>query len=182
MVVQLKQNYIMNAISIKPGLYLFNDVIFERHNGKSVPVGFGFHKTESSPSFGNNEFKVRLRSLYNQSSVGPKEMVPPSQLPKYIIHVMKLEVIPSLENPAKPFHKVTWDVIIDEAHQDLIDTLSAIAMDFILQEEQEQEFSNQLLCDEYNINQQEFEHANTEMSDDHSYHEAMKNQVLPLDE
>lgn len=162
----------MQAISPSKGIYLFHTITFEIVNGKSFPIGTGYYKTERSPVYRNYEIKVRLHSLYNPSSIGPKEKIQAVDLPRYLVHIQNLEV---LSNPNPPFtdlYKVTWNIIVDENHQAIIDEHSAINAEFILQEQEEREFEDGFLIDEYNLSLQEKEVADGLFFDDQCKHES----------
>lgn len=156
---------------VRKGLYLLNEVIYEIQNGRQVPIGVGYYKAESTPKFGSTEQKIRLGALYNNRSIGPKE-IKPIDLPKYLLHIQLLQELPNEDKPESPFCQVIWDAIIDEDHQDMLDLHSAINADFILQEQEQKEFEDGFLIDEYNLSLQEKEVADGLFLDDQCKHES----------
>lgn len=156
----------MQPISPKQGIYQFTSVHFEIINGVRVPIGTGYYKYERTPSFRNEEIRVRLQSLYNKVSVGPKETTLPEDLPRYLIHIQNLEVVPNPQFPNRPFHKATWDIIVDEGHQALMDEHDAMNANFIAQEQEEMEIADGFLIDDYNVSLHEIELAKLLFSDD----------------
>lgn len=156
----------MQAISPSKGIYLFHTITFEIVNGKSFPIGTGYYKTERSPVYRNHEIKVRLHSLYNPSSIGPEKKIQAIDLPRYLVHVQNLEILSNPNPPFTDFYKVTWDIIDDEDHQANIDEHCAINAEFILQEQEEREFEDGFLIDDYYLSLQEKEFADGLLLDD----------------
>ncbi|MGM9476496.1 hypothetical protein ACS5PU_08695 [Pedobacter sp. GSP4] len=138
----------MKAISLRKGLYQVLETYLETyHNGKEYPIANVLFKGEKSMLYEKQTTKVRLGSLYNPKSDGPKH-IPYNDLKKYILHVQNLLIIPNEIEPHKPHHCAVWELLDEQNYREMFDELSAIDCDFHLQEMEILELHNSILSDE----------------------------------
>lgn len=136
----------------KTGLYDVLSISTELHNGKLTPVAEVCFKELEWNKFSSDIHTIRLRGLYNPSSIGPKDEFPYEQLQYLYIHIKAMEIKINPKNPSKQLYTVIWEVIEPLGNDEYVAELKAIEGDFKLQEmafsEANKEIVNILKIDE----------------------------------
>lgn len=134
------------------GNYLITGVSYELHNGKPMPMaevifqGFGWTKPDYKPRV------IRLRGLYNKSSLGPKEQFPQQDIQSLYLHQLiitdKIEK-PDFKDPNKTIYALIWDVIKPDGYDQAIQQETELLNDVLQQDQNDALDANELLIDEY---------------------------------
>ncbi|WP_157274829.1 hypothetical protein [Pedobacter sp. Leaf194] len=135
------------------GFYQVLNVNIERHGNNNYAIADVFYKGEKAQRFESQITRVRLQPLFNQSSIGPKE-IPIDLLTRYIIHIHDLQVTNQID-PFKLIYKVVWDVIESEEYSNSVDELGMIETDFLLDEIEAKNFEASILADDMHFDELE---------------------------
>ncbi|AMQ01722.1 hypothetical protein AY601_4902 [Pedobacter cryoconitis] len=101
----------------------------EMHNGKETPVAEVLYMQFNWTEFDTKIRKVRLRSLYNSNSEGPKQDFP---IDKLYLHYLLINEMHETNISEKPQYCVKWEVIKPDNYNELIEEDNEIAADFLL--------------------------------------------------
>jgi hypothetical protein len=117
------------------GLYQVLNAYFEVHNGKRTPVAEVFYKAHHWTKLDPMPRRIRLRSLTNPSSIGPKNEFSVTNLRYKILKVSNKFERPHPEKVGKLQYGLEWDIIEPVNYNETLQEESEIEMDFTLQEE-----------------------------------------------
>lgn len=125
----------IEAKSPKIGRYQVLKAYNEMHNGKVTPVAEVLFMEFGWTKFSNKVSKIRLRSLYNKSSDGPKEQYPIQKLYLHYILINDMYETTDQDNPNKIHYNVLWKVVKPENYDEIIQEENEITADFVQQDE-----------------------------------------------
>jgi hypothetical protein len=148
----------MEAKSPKIGRYLILDSYNELHNGKLCPVANVMYMEFGWSKFSNKIGKIRLRSLYNESSEGPKLDYPIHNLYQHYLLINDMYVTTDPNNLNKTNYSVLWSVERPSNYDQIIQEEKEIEGDFLLIDEAlhklERLALEEILSDEADLQQQ----------------------------
>ena len=124
----------MQANTPQIGMYQVLKAYDEMHNGKPTPIAEVIFKQFSWAKFDYKVRKIRLRSLYNSSSVGPKEQYPSDSLYLHYLLIHDMFEMEDPKNPQKKLYAVNWEVSKPDNYDALIMEEDELAADFIIQD------------------------------------------------
>jgi len=128
----------MQAQAPQLGTYQVLNVYYEIHNGKPTPVADVIFKGQNWTKFDFRPRKLRLRALYNISSLGPKEQFKKDNIQSLYLHM--IEIINKIEqpdpkDPIKMIYSLEWCATKPFNYEQLIQQDMEFEGDFILQQQ-----------------------------------------------
>lgn len=124
----------MKARSPQIGRYKVFKAYYEIPGNRNSAVAEGIFMEFDWNKFDLKLRKIRLRSLYNSCSEGPKQEFPLENLNNHylLIHDMYEDKHPT--DPQKTNYCVLWEVEKPMDYEEVVQQESELAMDFVLQE------------------------------------------------
>ncbi|HKG07187.1 MAG TPA: hypothetical protein VKB19_12045 [Pedobacter sp.] len=120
------------------GIYQVLNAYYETHNGKLTPIADVIFKGVGWTKFDYTPLKLRLRGLYNKSSVGPKDQFRQDNIQSLYLHLISITNKIEHADPkdsTKMIYSLEWEAMKPSNYDELIQQDIEQEGDFILQQQ-----------------------------------------------